>query len=1011
MALNPFFLQGSPSEQRLVQDLINEQLKIYGVEVTYIPRKFVRKQTIIEEIQSSKFDDNFLIEAYVNNFDGYTGVGDILTKFGMSLRDELSLVISQERFEDFISPFLDAMDDDEVEISSRPREGDLIYFPLGQRIFEVKFVEHEQPFYQLGKNYVYELKCELFEYGDEVVDTSINEIDQTVSNQGEILSLKLVSFGQPAIASPLINSGYVREIFINNDGYGYTSTPTVSFTPAPTGGQTASAVAITTTVGGVRSVKDIVLTRAGFGYTVAPKITLSGGGGTGFAATCSIQRFQNGVVQIQLQSGGQGYTNIPEVSISPPTFLNPSAISFISNGVVNSISMTNGGSSFSPKANISVSFSPPNPSGLQTSTGEALIKDDKLNLISISNPGFGYSVAPNVIVSEPTGIASTATAICTILNDEVSSISIASSGRYYITNPSVEIDPPSGEPLTAQGSSSLVVGEISTITALLSYGGRYYLNSPNYNVSYLQLSEGFTFDSKFGNYSWRLINSVPNREVNYLSNGNVSIGSSGFIQFWTKVPSNIVGINTCISLNISSLGPSSEDINFGITEDGYPFVGVGTIRIDGITDLRDDLWHYVSIVSVDNPSQTIKLFVDGLEENEYNFSAIGFIDLITNADTNPPILLNTSNSMIQFDDIYGSNVDDSGSSNIPFDTPIPNQYAVIFDNFEDGIGTEQTFSFSSEIFNGSVVNIIPSEINISGIITSITTQTFDPPDGSPVDFRSLASAEISNGVVSAINIDYPGIGYIDVPNIIISEPTGTSSNFRAIATASISGFGTITKFDVIEPGLGYEEIPTISVSEPLGRTAVGRSIVGVAGTITSISIIDGGVGYTQPPIISIASTITDRDFTAGFSTARAVAIVNDATNQVIEIRIIDPGAGYQSNPVITISNPPIFSGIGTYWFNEVVVGSISGTKARVRRWDKDTNIMQIAHEDGEFIPGELLVGAASSSVYSIDTYISKLNVPKDSSLVDIDKYEQNDIIEIEANQIIDFSESNLFGNY
>ena len=116
MALNPFFLQGSFGEQRLVQELINEQLKIYGVEVTYIPRKYVRKQTIIEEVQSSKFDDNFLLEAYVNTYDGYSGAGDIMTKFGVSLRDELTVTVSRERFEDFISPFLDDESDQEVEV-------------------------------------------------------------------------------------------------------------------------------------------------------------------------------------------------------------------------------------------------------------------------------------------------------------------------------------------------------------------------------------------------------------------------------------------------------------------------------------------------------------------------------------------------------------------------------------------------------------------------------------------------------------------------------------------------------------------------------------------------------------------------------------------------------------------------------------------------------------------------------------------------------------------------------
>ena len=224
MAKNSYFLHGSQSEQRLVQDLINEQLKIYGLDVTYIPRKFVNKKSIIEEVQSSKFDDNFVIEAYVNSYDGYSGAGDVLTKFGMSLRDEVELTISKERFEDFIAPFMGASDD--ITLATRPREGDLVFFPLGQRLFEVKFVEHEEPFYQLGKNYVYKLKCELFEYEDEVIDTSIDVIDTQVQEEGYIATLKLVGVGRTATATAIRNTGYIREIFLNNDGSGcllYTS--------------------------------------------------------------------------------------------------------------------------------------------------------------------------------------------------------------------------------------------------------------------------------------------------------------------------------------------------------------------------------------------------------------------------------------------------------------------------------------------------------------------------------------------------------------------------------------------------------------------------------------------------------------------------------------------------------------------------------------------------------------------------------------------------------------------
>jgi hypothetical protein len=316
MALNPFFLQGSYGEQRLVQELINEQLKIYGVEVTYIPRKFVRKQTIIEEIQSSTFDDNFLLEAYINNFDGYSGAGDIMTKFGVSIRDELSLTISKERFEDFIAPFLDGMDDDEIEVATRPREGDLIYFPLGQRIFEVKFVEHEQPFYQLGKNYVYELKCELFEYEDEVIDTTVDEISDVLEQTGYIVDLRLFSGGTTANASATINTGYIREITLNNDGSGYTSTPTVAISTAPSGGTNATAVAITTTRNTITSIKEILITNAGAGYTIAPTITISGGGGTGAAATCGINTASRGVISIVVSGGGAGYSTAPNVAIS-----------------------------------------------------------------------------------------------------------------------------------------------------------------------------------------------------------------------------------------------------------------------------------------------------------------------------------------------------------------------------------------------------------------------------------------------------------------------------------------------------------------------------------------------------------------------------------------------------------------------------------------------------------------------------------------------------------------------
>ena len=415
MALNPFFLQGTASEQRLIQDLVNEQMRMYGLEVTYIPRKFVRRQTIIEEIQSSRFDDNFSIEAYVNTYDGYGGAGDVLTKFGMSLRDELTITISKERFEDFIAPFMSGLDDgtedSEMISPTRPREGDLVYFPLGQRLFEVKFVEHEDPFYQLGKNYVYQLKCELFEYEDEIIDTTIEEIDTQVDDEGYITTLQLIGVGRTATASLSLDTGYIRQIFLNNDGSGYTSNPLVAISTSPTGqpGDNATAVAITSSIAGVRSVKSIYLTNAGAGYTVAPTISIYGGGGTGAAATCSIETTYRGVIRFIVSDGGVGYTTAPTVTISAPGVIavGQTAVGIASVGksgsddIVKSIYVANPGIGYTESAIVTLS-DPPLLTGIGTylfneivigsrSKTEARVKewDKDTKILKISNVSIG----------------------------------------------------------------------------------------------------------------------------------------------------------------------------------------------------------------------------------------------------------------------------------------------------------------------------------------------------------------------------------------------------------------------------------------------------------------------------------------------------------------------------------------------------------------------------------------------------------------------------------------------
>ena len=371
MALNSYFLQGSASEQRLVQDLINEQLKIYGVDVFYMPRKFVGTDNIMRENIVAKFDDSFAIEAYVQNYEGFAGSGDLMTKFGVRTTDELTLVISKERYEDFIGTFY-ADGADETKLTSRPKEGDLIYFPLSDSLFEIKFVEHENPFYQLGKLYMYQLTCELYEYEDAVIDTSIAEIDDNAEDEGYIATLTLTGYGDTAKFNAGITTNFgVNTITLINDGSGYTSPPAVAISTSSFG-DNATAVAITTAIGAgstTFSVKEIVITNTGFGYTQAPTVTISGAGGSGAVAIAGIGTNVVKVLRDGTQQGGTKYAHIPTVAISTsPSGLstaNATAVAVVSAaGTISDIRFTNAGFGYTQPPIITIQ--PPGSAGLGT---------------------------------------------------------------------------------------------------------------------------------------------------------------------------------------------------------------------------------------------------------------------------------------------------------------------------------------------------------------------------------------------------------------------------------------------------------------------------------------------------------------------------------------------------------------------------------------------------------------------------------------------------------------------
>ena len=171
MPTNVYFDTGTKPEQHLYEDLMIEQLKIYGQEVFYIPRTLVKEDELFGEDTLSKFGDAYLIEMYFENIDGFEGEKEIMSKFGLQMNEDVTFVVARRRFEQLVSH------DSNLIVKTRPNEGDLVYFPKVKKIFEISFVDHDDPFYQVHNVPAFKLKCKTFEYSSEDMDTGIAEID------------------------------------------------------------------------------------------------------------------------------------------------------------------------------------------------------------------------------------------------------------------------------------------------------------------------------------------------------------------------------------------------------------------------------------------------------------------------------------------------------------------------------------------------------------------------------------------------------------------------------------------------------------------------------------------------------------------------------------------------------------------------------------------------------------------------------------------------------------------
>ena len=183
MATNLYFQNTtSHAEQELVNSLTSEVIQIHGLDVFYIPRTLVKEDLLMGEDVLSKFSTVYEIEMYLKSTEGFGGEGDLVSKFGLDVRDEVIFTVHRDRFE-------------LATDMSKPLEGDLIYLPVNKGLFEIKFVEHEQPFYQSGKNYSFDITCELFQYAEEQLDTGVSEIDSIEREQSAAIDLVMTAGG------------------------------------------------------------------------------------------------------------------------------------------------------------------------------------------------------------------------------------------------------------------------------------------------------------------------------------------------------------------------------------------------------------------------------------------------------------------------------------------------------------------------------------------------------------------------------------------------------------------------------------------------------------------------------------------------------------------------------------------------------------------------------------------------------------------------------------------------
>lgn len=929
-------------EQRLIEDLIIEAIKIYGVECYYLPRTLVNEDEIWNEDTSSKFESAYPLEMYIKNVDAFEGEGDFLSKFGLEIRDSVTLTISQRRFGEELSP------EDTTADVGRPSEGDLIWFPLNGKIFEVQHVEHEAIFYQLGSLQTYDLRCELFEYSSEIIDTGVKVIDDigTKFDIDELIyQILFETYTDTAFAETTISNGLVTRVDITHPGSNFLTEPTVTFESPQGTPQRANTVA--TVVQG-RIASTSVIDGGGY-YSYAPVIT--------FAAPLDARSRAQGLSilnkgeleGVSITDGGYFYHQEPTVSVSAPDGTNilggilvdgagvmgPKALYYpdqthfytiedFSEGANNTLdffykinSVGASGTLFDTEHyrlslnNGRIEMTVPQ---LPSVIGTVEFLPNQWHYVHLSANSSLYTLHVDGVQEMQLPHSHPRDDVNITIGDTVGN---TASGYYdairFRDETIMNIATPITVATNAEATVAISQGLVTSVT--VTEEGGYYVGNTNVTISHP------------GNYSH-----VALADCTLLNLGvdSVQVTNGGF--YYTSPPTVEFSAPSVYSTDTAVYGTQS--LLLANSSTTYQFGGLteteeGTLNFDFLHDtnslevgdiLSTDDWKFSRILNSTDPNSLTFDYVLRYPNNSIiiqnrNWTSFAESDVEEFTFVSVQVKRSQNNKILKVRVEGFTNTISSATTSLPVDFALH--------------GTEINFG---GLANTYVDAVILSDYTSDDLQAEPTTLpplgTYAPWGGANIyfanSFEYTTTAQgtpfISNGAVVSITIDDPGYGYQEPPVITISTPN-TASYYAATADVSVVN-GHVTSVTVTDSGVGYFNVPSATFTTSVYnefearvtyhsnnilyaqdfeyKNASGTSVINANGIVTSVVIDDRGFGYEIPPTITFSLPNTDFYYSASATTSVS-------NGQVVSVNVTNTGFGYTQANVYPVVELPIYN--------------------------------------------------------------------------------------------------------